>query len=403
MNRESLKGRRIILGVTGGIAAYKAVEVLRVLKESGTSVTVIMTRTAQEFVGGATFETLSENKVESDLFPREGRIMDTVHISLADWADLLLIAPATANIIGKVAGGIADDLLSCVVMATAAPVVFAPAMETNMLINPIVQANVQKLEDLGYRFIQTGEGFLASGKMGEGRLAEVDIIVDTVAQALQKSEELVGKKVLVTAGRTEEDIDPVRFITNKSTGKMGYALAKRALERGADVCLISGPSNLTPPLGARVESIRSVRQMKDKMETEFESSDVVLMASAVSDFRAKVRSKGKLKKDKGNMTLELEQTEDIAKSLGKNKGKRILVGFSMETEDEVERTKRKLEDKNWDIAVANNVLVEGAGFGTDTNVVTIISTDGSVESLPKMSKLNVAEVVLDRVVKLLNK
>ena len=403
MNRESLKGRRIILGVTGGIAAYKAVEVLRVLKEAGASVTVVMTRTAQEFVGRATFETLSENRVESDLFPREGRIMDTVHISLADWADLLLIAPATANIIGKVAGGIADDLLSCVVMATAAPVVFAPAMETNMLINPIVQGNIQKLEDLGYRFIQTGEGFLASGKMGKGRLAEVDIIVDTVAQALQKSEELVGKKVLVTAGRTEEDIDPVRFITNKSTGKMGYALAKRALERGADVCLISGPSSLTPPLGARVESIRSVRQMKNKVEAEFESSDVVLMASAVSDFRPKVRSKEKLKKDKGNMTLELEQTEDIAKSLGKKKGKRILVGFSMETEDEVERTKRKLEDKNWDIAVANNVLVEGAGFGTDTNVVTIISTDGSVESLPKMSKLNVAEVVLDRVVKLLNK
>ncbi len=403
MNRESLKGRRIILGLTGGIAAYKAVEVLRVLKEAGASVTVVMTRTAQEFVGRATFETLSENRVESDLFPREGRIMDTVHISLADWADLLLIAPATANIIGKVAGGIADDLLSCVVMATAAPVVFAPAMETNMLINPIVQGNIQKLEDLGYRFIQTGEGFLASGKMGKGRLAEVDIIVDTAAQALQKSEELVGKKVLVTAGRTEEDIDPVRFITNKSTGKMGYALAKRALERGADVCLISGPSSLTPPLGARVESIRSVRQMKNKVEAEFESSDVVLMASAVSDFRPKVRSKEKLKKDKGNMTLELEQTEDIAKSLGKKKGKRILVGFSMETEDEVERTKRKLEDKNWDIAVANNVLVEGAGFGTDTNVVTIISTDGSVESLPKMSKLNVAEVVLDRVVKLLNK
>jgi len=393
----TLSGRRVILGVTGGIAAYKSAEIVRALVKLGAEVKVVMTRNATRFITPLTLGTLSGNEVAVEMFPGEGRAASTRHISLADWAELVLVAPATANFLGKVACGLADDLLSTVVMATTAPVAFAPSMNDNMLRSPAVSANIAVLKSRGYRFVEPTFGYLACGRIGEGRLADIEDIVDAVEQILLSSGGLSGRKVLVTAGRTEEDIDPVRFITNRSTGKMGYALARAALLRGAEVILVSGPSELRPPLGARLERVRTASEMKSKVEEHFGWCDVLIMAAAVADFRPSRRAGGKIKKADGPLALELEETEDILASLGEFKGGKVLVGFALETENGVENAKEKLIRKNLDMVVLNNPLVEGAGFGTDTNVVSIIGRDGKVEPLPKMSKLEVAGEILRRV------
>ena len=390
-----------MLGVTGGIAAYKAAELVRALRKGDAEVRVIMTASALEFVQPLTFETLSDHPVYTTLFP-ERREPGVIHISLSEWADLLLIAPATANIIGKVASGIADDLLSTVATSVRAPIVFAPAMEESMLSNPIVSGNIEKLRDLGYGFVEPERGFLASGKIGRGRLASLDAILKGVIGRIAPSLDLTGRRVLVTAGRTEEDLDPVRFLTNRSSGKMGYALAERAQLRGAQVSLVSGPTNLSPPKGVRRQLVRTGQEMEQMVNAAFPRTDVVVMAAAVADFRPQKREDHKIKKGyEATLVLELERTRDILADLGGRKGDRILVGFAVETEDEIEHAKVKLQNKNLDCIVLNNPKVEGAGFGTDTNVVTLIDKHGKIEPLPKLSKLEVADRVLDKVVQLL--
>ena len=424
-----LIGKKILIGVTGGIAAYKVVELVRTLKKLGADVVVVMTKAATEFVTPLTFETISENPVSVDLFA-DWRSTRIEHIALSEWPDLILIAPATANIIGKIASGIADDLLTTTIMAATAPVIIAPAMHTNMFNNPIVTANIRRLQEIGYRIIPPGVGELASGGFGIGRFAELQVIVDTVCAALVTSSsssdsesptssttpvdavpagsapsgDLIGVRVVVTAGRTEEDLDPVRFLTNRSTGKMGYAIADRARVRGADVHLISGPSSLSSPSGVTVETVCSAEEMHAAVLRALDRCDFLVMAAAVSDFRPKERSSQKIKKiATGSLILELVQNPDIAADVGRRKGHRIVVGFAVETENDVENARRKLEAKNLDLIVINNPLTEGAAFGHDTNVVTILSRDGTVEPLPLMSKGEVADRILDKTIPLLRR
>lgn len=398
---QTLKGKRVLLGVTGSIAAYKAADLVRRLKAVGAEVVVMMTQAATKFITPLTLESLSDNRVAAELFPSDRR-GGMHHISLAEWADLVLVAPATANVIGKVASGIADDLLTTVIMATVAPVCFAPAMNTNMFRNPVVSQNIRKLEDLGYKFISPEVGELACGAVGEGRLAEVGRIVDFVVDILCRSTELEGKTVLVTAGRTEEPIDPVRYISNYSTGKMGYALAEAARSRGAEVVLISGPSYLTPPWRVEVIHIQTAAEMAEQVFRNLPRTDVVIMAAAVADFRPKSQVHRKIKRaEQAELILELERNPDILQQVGQMKGDRIVVGFALETGDGVENAKRKLVEKNLNLIVLNDPTVEGAGFGTDTNVVTLIDERGKVEALPKLSKREVAERILDEVVRMI--
>lgn len=412
-----LNDKHILVGVSGGIAAYKAAELVRALKKRGAEVRVSMTRAATRFITPLTMETLSGHEVALELFPchRKG---GTHHISLAEWADCMVIAPATANLIGKVASGIADDLLSTVLMAARGAVLFAPAMDDRMWANPIVQTNVESLKALGYRFVEPETGELASGRVGRGRLAGVESILEaieevfvgsesgnrgagehggTVSSELLRSDTLSKRQIVVTAGRTEEDLDPVRFLTNRSTGKMGYAIAEVARRRGAHVTLISGPTSLLPPPGVHRIPIRTVEELREVVLRHFETCDALIMTAAVLDFRPKHRWNQKLKKDTMAPVLELEYTPDILAELGAQKGHRILVGFAVETEHEVEHAREKLRRKHLDLIAVNNPLVEGAGFGVDTNVVHLIARDGTVESLPKMSKLDVAERVMDQV------
>jgi len=396
----SLKDAKILLGVTGGIAAYKSAQLVRSLIRREAQVRVVMTRSAQEFVQPLTFEVLSQNPVYTELFPAT-REYNVLHLSLAQWADLVLIAPATANIIGKIAGGIADDLLSTVVMACPAPRLLAPAMETHMLENPIVAGNIDKLRSLGYRFVEPGEGFLASGAMGRGRMAEPEAIVRSVEEMLASPADLDGLHILVTAGPTREAVDPIRFVTNRSTGKMGYAIAERARRRGASVLLVSGPTHLPTTEGVERVDIRSVEEMHRAVDARFDECDALIMAAAPADYRPKRVATHKIHKDEDDLVLELERTEDILASVGRRKGDRILVGFSMETEAGLERAREKLVRKNLDLIVLNDVTVEGAGFGTDTNVVALLDPDGGAENLPQMSKHDVADRILDRVVRYL--
>ncbi len=399
---ETLSGKKVILGVTGGIAAYKAAEIVRALVKLGAEVRVVMTKNAAKFITPLTLGVLSGKEVALEMFPEGERTFSTKHISLADWADLILVAPATANFLCKVACGLAEDLLSTVVMATMAPVAFAPSMNDNMLRSPAVKENIATLKSRGFRFVETSFGYLACGRIGEGRLADIEDIIDTVERTLLSSDELSGRKVLVTAGRTEEDIDPVRFITNRSTGKMGYALARSALLKGADVVLVSGPSDLRYPPGVQLEQVRTALEMSLKVSEHFDWCDVLIMAAAVSDYRPAGVSKGKIKKTGVSLDLKLEETEDILDSVGKCKGDKVLVGFAIETENEIENARRKLDRKNLDLIVLNNPLVEGAGFGGDTNVVTIIGRDGKAGALPKMGKFEVAGEILKEVVDILN-
>lgn len=391
-----LSGKKILLGVTGSIAAYKAADIVRKLKAQGADVKVIMTAAAQRFVGPWTFRTLTGHGVITELFP-EGS-MDVPHIDLAEWADLLLIAPATANCIGKAASGVADDMLSTVLLATQVPVCYAPAMNTNMLHHPAVVKNVETLRARGCHVIEPEHGELTCGSEGKGRLADTERIIDAVMLCCARSATLAGKRVLVTAGRTEEPWDPVRFLSNPATGKMGFSLAEAARIRGAEVSLVSGPTHLSAPVGIPLVEVRTAEEMAQQVSKLHETCDILIMAAAVSDFRPKVVSLTKMKKADATLALELERTPDILAELGRRKAEKLHVGFALETDRTIERAKEKLTTKNLDLIVLNDITEEGAGFGLDTNIVHIIDRSGSVQNLPKMSKREVAEHILDRVV-----
>jgi phosphopantothenoylcysteine decarboxylase/phosphopantothenate--cysteine ligase len=395
-----LKGENIVLGVTGGIAAYKAAELVRLLVKEEANVHVVMTRNAQEFITSLTFQTLSGNPVATDPFVLIEEIK-IGHIALADLAELIVILPATANIIGKIANGIADDFLSTMVMASRAPVLFAPSMNVNMWENKAVQVNIQTLLERGYHFIEPGEGELACHWYGKGRLAELTEVMERIEDFFCPKD-LKGEKILITGGPTQEPIDPVRFITNRSSGKMGYALAKVAKRRGAEVILVTGPTSLLiPRRDIEVIPVQTAREMRKTVLSHIEGCSAVIKAAAVSDFRPKVMSQRKLKKAEASRSLELEKTEDILGEIGKKKKDRVLVGFAAETEDLVENARKKLKEKNLDFIVVNDVTKPGAGFGLDTNQVKILYPSGEVKDLPLMSKEEVSQLILDEVVKLL--
>lgn len=397
-----LKNKNVIVGVCGGIAAYKAADLVSRLKKQNANVDVIMTENATKFVSPLTFQTLSNNPVYVDMFA-EPKHFDVEHISLAKKADVFIIAPATANIIGKIANGIADDLLTTTIMATRAKVIFAPAMNTNMYLNPIVQKNMENLRELGYEFIEPGTGLLACKDYGPGRMAEPTDIVEYIIQNFVHKD-LVGKKIVVTAGPTIEPLDPVRYVTNHSSGKMGYNIAKVAKNRGADVVLITGPTHLEPPRGVKVVKVNTTMEMFKAVEEEFESCQVLIKAAAPLDFRPEKVSDVKIKKDGENDHLDIRyiRNPDIAEHFGKIKGNRIVVGFAAETNNLIQYAKEKLKKKNFDFIVANNVLKDGAGFKGDTNIVTIIDKDERVEDYPVMDKYKVAQIILDKVKYLLD-
>jgi len=397
-----LKEKKIIVGITGGIAAYKACDIVRRLKKLGAQVVVVMTENAQKFITPLTFETLSGNEVVTEMFP-ERRFVGVRHVDLAGWADLILIAPATANIIGKIRSGIADDILTTIVISSKAQVLIAPAMNVNMYENPIFQENLSYLRKLGYRFVEPEVGELASGIVGKGRLAEPETIVGEVVKTLTKEKDLEGKSIIVTAGRTEEPLDPVRYLSNRSSGKMGYAIAQEAYERGAKVTLISGPSNLPPPSGLNFIQVQTAQEMLTAVRYAFKKADALIMSAAVSDFSPTFISKEKVKRGGEEILLKLKSTIDILKEMGKNKKEKILVGFSLETEDEIKNAKKKLSEKNLDLIVVNNPNVPGAGFEVDTNQVTLIDKRGKIEKLPLLSKKEVASKILDKVSLLLRK
>lgn len=392
-----LQNRNIVLGITGGIAAYKACDIVSGLKKLNADVHVVMTQAATEFITPLTLQSISQNKVTVEMFERSEN-WEIEHISLAKKADLLVIAPATANIIGKIANGIADDMLSTTAMATKAPILIAPAMNTNMYANPIVQANIERLKSIGVRFIAPETGRLACGDIGEGKLASVETIVGEIAKLLTRTKDFSGRKILITAGPTREAIDPVRFISNHSSGKMGYALAEAAVERGADVTLISGPVALKRPngLGSFV-AVESAAAMRQAVMDCYQEMDIIVMVAAVGDFKPKWKSPQKIKKADGSLTIELEKTADILAELGKLKGDRILVGFAAETQKISEYASEKLAQKNLDLIVANDLTQEGAGFGVETNIIKIIGRFGQVEDFPIMSKLELGRIILDRI------
>ena len=390
-----LKNKKIVLGITGGIAAYKAAELVRELVRGGAEVFVVMTRSAQAFVTPLTFQTLSGNKVATELFSlvEESEIG---HISLADRADVLVIAPATANVIGKIAGGIADDLLTTVVMATKAPVLLAPAMNVHMWENPICQENIRKLSARGYHFIEPEAGELACGYEGKGRLPEISAIVEEI-RALLSPQDLRGETLLVTAGPTEEPLDPVRFLSNRSSGKMGFAVARAARRRGGKVILVSGPTALAAPSGVKFIAVRTAVQMREAVLENLPAASVLVMAAAVSDFRPKGTSLEKIKKSGAQPTLSLELNPDILSEAGQRKGQRLMVGFAAETESLLANAQRKLAEKNLDLIVANDVSLPGAGFAVETNIVKVIDRSGKVEELPLMGKEELANRILDRI------
>ncbi len=396
-----LNGKKIVLGVTGGIAAYKAADLVSRLKKSGAEVFVIMTDHASEFVMPLTFQTLSQNPVATDMFAAPAT-WDVEHIALAKKADLFVIAPASANVIGKIANGIADDMLTTTVMATRAPVLFAPAMNTQMYLNPIVQRNISTLKELGYHFQEPGTGRLACADVGVGKMAEPADLVERVRHLLNDKRDLEGVTVMITAGPTCEAIDPVRYITNHSSGKMGYAIAEQALGRGAEVILISGKTALKPPVGAKVVPVTSAAEMYEAVMANYEPCQVLIKAAAVADYRPKNVSDRKLKKKDEDLSIPLERTQDIALALGKVKGNRVFAGFAAETNDLIENAQDKIRKKGFDFIVANNILQAGAGFKGDTNIVTLIDPDGSQQALEQMKKSEVADVILDKISALLS-
>lgn len=395
-----LSNKTIIVGVTGGIAAYKACDVVSKLKKLNANIHVIMTESACEFVQPMTFQTLSNNFVINDMF-KEPKTWEVEHIELAKKADAFLIVPATANFIGKMAAGIADDMLTTTVMATRAPVIIAPAMNTNMYTNRIVQANMDKLGDLGYRFIDPASGRLACGDIGAGKLADVDDILAFIVDFFEKESEakdLAGRRIMISAGPTIEAIDPVRYITNRSSGKMGYAIAKRAVARGAQVTLVSGKTDLGVPEGlAKFISIESADDLYENLVGEFDSNDVVIQSAAVADYKPKSYSDKKIKKKDSDLRIDLCRNKDIAQELGKIKGNKVLVGFAAETNDVLENAAKKIKKKNLDFIVANDLTMQGAGFSTETNIVKIIEADGRIKEYPKLLKSEVGDIILDKV------
>ncbi len=396
-----LANKKLIIGVTGGIASYKVCDVIRSLKELGADVQVIMTESANKFVTPLTFESLSYNPVLTEMFAEDERVA-TRHIDIARDCDALLICPATANMIGNVTHGIADDLLSTIIMvAGAKKTILAPAMNTDMWNNPIVQKNVSTLKDLGYEFIEPEIGLLACRTEGIGKLAANERIVSKVKIKLLQTEEFKNKHFLITAGPTQEAIDPVRFLTNNSSGKMGFSLAEAALSGGAEVTLVSGPTSLNPPEDAVFKSIQTAEEMKIIINDIYPSSDVLIMSAAVSDYRPVAISSTKIKKNNKTLNIDLEKTTDILAELSTKKNNCVFVGFAVETDNIIANANEKMRKKNLDIIVVNNPLVEGAGFATDTNVVTILTQSGDEISLPKMNKFEIALHILDEVAILL--
>mgnify|MGYP004459219849 FL=1 len=392
-----MNNKKVLLGVSGGIAVYKALDVISRLKKKGIEVKVIMTKSATEFVTPLSFQSLSENPVVIDMFD-EPKAWEIQHISLAKWADLVVVVPATANIIGKVANGIADDMLSTTIMATKAEVIFCPAMNTNMYENKIVQKNMATLKDLGYGFINPASGRLACGDIGRGKLENTEIIAEKIIKKLSsKSRDFEGKNVLVTAGPTIVPIDPVRYLTNRSTGKMGYEIAKEARDRGANVTLISGPTSLDIPTGVNFIKVNTNEEMLNAVLDNFNDSNIVVKSAAVADFNVKEYSKEKIKKTDSNLVIELERDKDILETLGKQKTNQIIVGFAAESSNVIENSKSKLKRKNIDYIVANDITSNDTGFASDDNKVTIISSLGDVISLDKMSKREVAKNIFDMI------
>lgn len=391
--------KTVVLGITGGIAAYKACDLVSRLRKQNITVKVIMTRSACEFVQPLTLEVLSGARVVTDMFDRDFT-WEVEHISLAKAADVFAIVPATANIIGKAAYGIADDMLSTTLMATRAPLLFAPAMNTGMYENPVVQENIAALKARGALFVEPVSGHLACGDSGKGKLADVNVIEEAILSALTPKD-LAGIHVTVTAGPTREALDPVRFLSNHSTGKMGYAIAQNALRRGASVTLISGPVALSPIAGAEMVSVQSACEMREAVLDALPKSDFVIKAAAVGDYRPAQVQDDKIKKKDGDMSIALVRNPDILKEIGTlRRPDQVICGFSMETRDLLENSAKKLKSKNCDVIVANNLKVAGAGFAGDTNVVTLLYQDGRVEPLERMGKGNVAEILLDRLLAL---
>jgi len=392
-----LANKTIVLGITGGIAAYKAADIASKLTQAGARVEVVMTESATRFIAPLTLRSLTGRPVVTDMFEPAAEF-SLEHIALAEAADIVVIAPATANTIAKIAAGIADDMLTCLVLATKAPVIVAPAMNDNMLQNPVTQENLAKLKARGFIIVEPAYGRLASGKTGWGRLAEVETIIGTIKQVLGRKGDLAGKRIVVTAGGTQESIDPVRHIGNRSSGKMGYAVAEAARDRGASVSLITAPTSLPKPAGIELTHVRTARQMKEAVARAVAKTDALIMAAAVADYQPKEVATAKIKKETPSLTLELVRTPDI---LSEVKGNFIKVGFAAESEDVVANAKQKLEKKQLDLIIANDITDAKSGFDVDTNKVTLIDRKGKTEKLPLLTKREVADKILDKVVQLI--
>ena len=395
-----LKGKTVLLGITGSIAAYKIAYLASALKKLHADVHVLMTENATNFINPITFETLTGNKCLVDTFDRNFQFQ-VEHVSIAKKADVVMIAPASANVIGKIANGLADDMLTTTVMACRCQKIFAPAMNTAMYENPIVQDNIRKLKHYGYEVITPASGYLACGDTGAGKMPEPEMLLEYILKEAAFDKDLSGKKILVTAGPTQEAIDPVRCLTNHSSGKMGYAIAKMAMLRGAEVTLVSGPTAIEPPLFVKVVPVVSAKDMFEAVTGVSDQQDIIIKAAAVADYRPKQVSEDKVKKKDDQVSIELERTDDILKYLGQHKKNgQFLCGFSMETKDMIGNSRAKLEKKNLDMVAANNLKVEGAGFQGDTNVLTLITQDEEV-SLPLMSKEDAALKILDKIISLM--
>lgn len=394
-----LKNKTIVLGVSGSIAAYKTANLARMLKKLGANVHVMMTKNAANFINPITFETLTQNRCLIDTFDRNFQY-SVEHVAIAKQADVVMIAPASANVIGKIAHGIADDMLTTTVMACPCKKIISPAMNHNMFHNPIVQENLKYLESFGYEIVKPDTGMLANGDMGDGRMPAESLLLEYILKEVAFEKDLAGKKVIVTAGATREAIDPVRFITNHSTGKMGIALAKAAMYRGADVTLVKGHTETEPPEFVKVVETESAEDMFNAVTELAPESDIIIKAAAVADYTPVNKADEKIKKKDGSAAIELKRTKDILAYLGEHKrAGQILCGFSMETENLLENSVSKLTRKNADMICANSLRSEGAGFGTDTNIVTIITAEGA-EELPKMSKFDTANAIIDRIIQL---
>ncbi len=393
-----LEGKTVLLGVSGSIAAYKTAYLASALKKQNCDLHVLMTKNATHFITPITFETLTGNKAPVDTFDRNFKF-DVEHVSLSKLADIVVIAPATANVIAKLAYGIADDMLTTTVLACNCPKMIAPAMNSNMYLNPVTQENLKKLESLGWKIITPGSGMLACGDTGQGRMAEPEEIQEAITHEIAYAKDMKGLKVLVTAGPTKEYIDPVRFISNPSSGKMGYSIARAAAQRGAEVTLVSGETSLEKPSFVEVINVISTKEMFDAVTSISQEQDIIIKAAAVSDYTPAVTSSEKVKKSDDDMSIALERTPDILKYLGENRREgQFLCGFSMETENLIENSKKKLINKKIDMIVANNLKTAGAGFAVDTNVLTIITKDEEIQ-LPKLTKYEAAHKVLDIIMK----